>query len=849
MMELVINLILIISATLALTFGISFYIREKNTKETKNYILCLAISTFLTCGGYAAMSLSSNLTQAFVLRDIGLLGIEIYPLCILCLMASDMKLSRKCQRGIRYIFLTLTLADYMIFGHPDTNMFVRSGGFTSFVANNPYRHGYHYTYMVLLICVNLLMAAKWYKSMHYKREKRFVVIAVAANGLLFLGGALDFAANQFDFHSPSFFYCMGIATSFLIFWQAARKNSVFIISLQSMSEDIFSFIDTAILVFDFDKELNLSNPFARQLLELDGRKINLPMDIFEMDEQLQNQIFEESEKGITKAYRFKAHTNHKSCQVTCQAKLDESGEPICLIMIVTDMTKEDRLIQEANRANEAKSIFLAQMSHEIRTPINVVLGMNEMILRESRDADIREYATDIRSAGKQLLFLINQILDLTKIESGKMELLQVGYDVTIMVNELVRSMSLEIEKKHLEFQVQVDAAIPKRLYGDDVRIRQVISNLLTNAVKYTEKGSVSLSISQVGRYEGKVELYVEVADTGMGIREEDREKLFEGFRRLEEKRNRGIEGTGLGMSIVTKLLEGMGSELRLESVYGKGSVFSFLLTQRIIGAEPIGDYENSTLQEEKEGKKEETFIYANNAKVLVVDDNEFNRKVIRNLVKRNGIVPDCAMSGEEAIDLVRRKSYDIIFMDHMMPDMDGIETLKKLREEKLLPDTTTVIALTANAIAGARAEYIQAGFQDYLSKPIDVDQLEHCLKTYLPMDERKTEDKKINYMLGRKFCMNEECFYRELLQAFLECDTDRKLPLYLEDKDWENYRIAVHALKGNLLNIGAEQTSQKAKDLEFALKNGDETYVLEHHAEFIQEYAEVSVEIERYLGE
>ncbi|MBQ7925112.1 MAG: response regulator [Lachnospiraceae bacterium] len=382
-------------------------------------------------------------------------------------------------------------------------------------------------------------------------------------------------------------------------------------------------------------------------------------------------------------------------------------------------------------AGKAKSQFLAQMSHEIRTPINAVLGMNEMILRESPEEKIQEYAKNIQAAGKNLLSVINSILDFSKIEDGKMEIIPVKYDLALLIHNLVNSISTRAKAKSLEFIVDIDETLPSVLLGDDVRITQVIMNLLTNAIKYTEEGRVIFSVKDNGRDADYIYLKVTVKDTGIGIKEEDLGKLFESFARLEEKRNRNIEGTGLGMAIVTRLLSMMESELQVDSIYGKGTEFSFVLKQSIIETEPIGNY-LERLEKGVNQSENKTHLYAPDAKILVVDDNAMNRLVVKKLLQRNGIVPDLADSGEEAIEKIRNTTYNIVFMDHMMPKMDGIETLEKLHDEQLLHEDVIVIALTANAILGARETYLEAGFDDYLSKPIEVEQLEAKIEKHLP---------------------------------------------------------------------------------------------------------------------
>lgn len=386
---------------------------------------------------------------------------------------------------------------------------------------------------------------------------------------------------------------------------------------------------------------------------------------------------------------------------------------------------------EAEAANEAKSGFLANMSHEIRTPINTVIGMNEMILRESEEENTLDYAANIDTAAHALLGIVNDILDLTKIESGKMEIFPVEYDLSSMLHDEVKLFAERVEKKGLDFMVKVDSKLPSKLYGDDIRIREIITNLLSNAVKYTHMGKVLLAVN--GKAEGdKLQLCVRVQDTGIGIKEEDIDKLFMPFERIEEARNRHIEGTGLGMNIVNRLLMLMGSSLQVRSEYGKGSTFSFTVEQGIADATPIGDLE-AQFKRLDTRKAYHASFHAPNAKVLVVDDNAVNRKVFCGLLKETKIQVDEAVGGMECLEKTRKKRYDLLFLDHMMPGIDGIETFRRMKEdpENLCRDIPVVV-LTANAISGAREGYLEAGFTDFLSKPIDAEKLEKMIARLLP---------------------------------------------------------------------------------------------------------------------
>ena len=515
----------------------------------------------------------------------------------------------------------------------------------------------------------------------------------------------------------------------------------------------------------------------------------------------------------------------------------------------------------ADSANKAKSDFLADMSHEIRTPINAVLGMNEMILRESKDDNIIEYSSNIKSAGNTLLSIINNILDFSKIEDGKMSLVPVEFEVAEQINNLVNSINERARAKGLEFKLDIDESIPSRLFGDDVRISQVIMNLLTNAVKYTESGSVTLRVKNKGIKDGDVKLRFDVIDTGIGIKEEDLDKLFQSFERIEEKRNRHIEGTGLGISIVCKLLSMMNSKLEVESKYAIGSTFGFDLSLRVVDPEPIGKFDEK--KKSYSAKQVETkHLSAPDAKVIVTDDNGMNLKVAGNFLKLFGITPVTCTSGKETIELLKKNKFDLILLDHMMPQMDGIETLKVLKDENLL-NGAAVIALTANAVVGAEEQYLNAGFDGYLSKPIMIDDIENTLKKYLPAgviegmaakDEEKTgmplslekaRSAGLNVDAGIGYACGEEEFYLELLSDYAESAADKcsELSSYFDNNDLKNYEILVHSLKSASRTIGADDIADQAKALEDASRNGDMDFVKEHHGAFIKCFKELAEKV------
>ena len=395
--------------------------------------------------------------------------------------------------------------------------------------------------------------------------------------------------------------------------------------------------------------------------------------------------------------------------------------------------------KKAEIANQAKSTFLANMSHEIRTPINAVLGMNEMILRESKEEDVLEYANNIQSASTGLLALINDILDISKIESGKMELVCGEYSLFRLLKDCYNMIEVQMKGKSLKFSIENESIIPDRLYGDEVRIRQVLFNLLTNAYKYTREGAVTMRVKHKMVSSVEVLLVISVEDTGIGISEENQKRLFESFERVDEKRNRNIEGTGLGLSITKDLVELMEGDIGVVSTPEKGSLFYVEIPQRIVSSDPMGNfYEryHATMESRKYKEKWQ----ATQAKLLVVDDVEANLLVVKNLLKHTGVQIDLASSGMECLERTASQAYDLILLDHMMPGMDGVETLPKIKEQEGPNKNTPIVMSTANAISGASEEYLSEGFDDYIMKPATGKELEEMVLKFLP--EPLIEEKK-----------------------------------------------------------------------------------------------------------
>ena len=531
------------------------------------------------------------------------------------------------------------------------------------------------------------------------------------------------------------------------------------------------------------------------------------------------------------------------------------------------LRKEKRSQQEAEAANMAKSSFLANMSHEIRTPINAILGMNEMILREEKDPAIRGYAGNIQASGNSLLSIVSDVLDISKIESGKLEIIPVDYEVNSLISDCCNMAAGRAKAKELELLVECADNVPMKLCGDETHIRQIIVNLLTNAVKYTEKGTVKLIVS--GRFtDGGFVLKVDVSDTGIGIAEENLPQLFTQFQRFDLQRNRNIEGTGLGLSIVKRLCDLMSGTITARSVLGSGSTFTVELPQKVVDSTPCGGV-NLNYSAGAEHEYHHSFE-APEAKILAVDDLPVNLLVIANLLKETRIKIDTAGSGRECMDKCSQQKYDLILMDHMMPEMDGVLTFEKLHGDKSSPNfETPVIMLTANALAGMREQYMDVGFADYVSKPVRGAKLEEAIRRNLPESLIKPASPEIpaeavstepsgfadicgavpelNVNAALQYCCGSAELLNDLLHDFTENDHFSDLKAAFEEKRWEDYRRHAHSLKSTSLMIGLTGLSERARASELALKGGCTEFAELNHDSLIEEYSALLGKIKDYL--
>ena len=623
-----------------------------------------------------------------------------------------------------------------------------------------------------------------------------------------------------------------------------------------------------VIALDEQRQITNFNPAAAGIFpDLDSRAIG------KTTECLRGFPKDSLEEGTKKEFCL----NDCFYQGHVEPILDQFGKNKGYVVLIYDVTETRNYIEEikqvreqAEQANYAKSAFLANMSHEIRTPMNAIVGLSDIIMEESRGRKVYEYACDIKSASRNLLTLINDILDLSKVEAGRMELVLSEYHVRSLADEVLNMMDVMASQRGLALKREFDMAMPSRYLGDEGRIKQILINLLNNALKFTKQGYVKLSVSAgQGQTQDTQLLTFRVEDTGCGIREEDLERIFDNFRQVDSKRNRTVEGTGLGLSITKRLVGLMQGTITVESVYGEGTVFTVKIPQKVVDSRPLSEHPEVEVRKEE---KLEPFL-VEDCKVLVVDDNAVNRKIARIFLQSYGLEITEADSGAAAVGLVRQTRYDIIFMDHMMPEMDGIEAVRIIRSEcgenGRLP---VIIALSANAMEGVGETFLKNGFQDFVAKPLDRRPLHEALLRWIPeekitksgawLDIWKVDDSRntaFEKIIIEGIDMDEVVrHYSGSVEDYLELlslyclDGKRKISVLRElweKRDYRSYGIAVHGLKSASANVGAMGVSTHAREHEEAVDRGDEAFVDKHVCQLLAEYEAQISHISGFLAD
>ena len=877
-MGIFINCLAVVFSTIIAICGISYFMREKNAGALRYYMLVMGFFGALWSGGYGIMGFTETGEAAAVFRAVGLVGVVGFMMTEALMVAYMVELPKWLFRAYAMIFGIFAVVDLYFF-IPDQHTFVRLNGRMCYYSTNSFGRMVHNIFLAFVAVTMIAMAILWVHKEKPKRQSYYVRAAILANIAILFSIIPDTILPMLGKPSfPSSAY--GMFLTYMITWFWATRFNAFSITVGNLSQYIYESANTAILIFDEYFRLVLANPYGQELLGIKKIENQKLMQLFQGTDAESGRIKDgilRDNKGVAELVSVHGAI---SCSLNFSLARDFHDDPYCIVCFVYDLTKEKNMLEEVVRANEAKSQFLANMSHEIRTPINGILGMDSVLLKECHDENLREYAKNIQSAGQSLLSIINDILDISKIESGKMEILTIRYQLFSVLNDCYNLTKIKLQNKPVSFIMQINEKLPSWLYGDEVRIRQIINNFLSNAVKYTKEGNITFELDFEEKTDEQILLVITVRDTGIGIKEEDLGKLFESFTRIEEKRNRNIEGTGLGLNLTKNLVNLMGGEVFAESTYGKGSCFTAKIPQKIADAKPMGDFGKRYQQYLSTSDDDKLSFLAPDAKILVVDDVTMNLKVVEGLLKATKIQIDTAVSGSECLECVKTTPYQMIFLDHMMPEMDGLETLEHMKNLADNPNAQTpVIMLTANAIVGAKEEYIEAGFTDYLTKPIRETELLEMILKYLPEElvcenggqgieksqdaqdmeqpeaggegaeplQRLEQLEGLDVKTGLIYCMNEEDFYIEMLQEFLQADKASQLKHFLAEEDWDNYRTTVHALKSTSLTIGAAHLSGEAKALEMAAKEGNMDYIRSHHDGVMDEYKELTDHLKEIL--
>ena len=703
-----------------------------------------------------------------------------------------------------------------------------------------------------VLCIHTLVRAIRLRSDQRINRQYQTILAISTMPIIMLAAYVCKLTKVFDLTPVTLAISMSLVV--IVVW--SRRNYDF--RHLAAEKVLESLGDGVIALDDHDRLVSYNRAAAHIFVNLPSHKLGEDIRVVEdfREEMLNENI----------PWSFSINGQHYECH--SKRIIDENGRKQGCVILILDMTdikayinEIKRVRQQAEKANIAKSEFLANMSHEIRTPMNAIIGLNDIIMEETGDPSIYTHAKDVKSAAKNLLAIINDILDLSKVEAGKMELVYADYYLKTVVDEVVGMMDLAASKRGLIMKYECDDTLPCRYSGDEGRIKQILINILNNAIKFTKEGYVRAYVTGTpGEQEDEELITFRVEDTGCGIREEDLEKIFEDFRQVDSKRNRSVEGTGLGLAIVKHMVELMGGSINVESVYGEGTAVSITIPQKIVDRRPISEVQESPMTE-LEGTEAFT---APGMKVLVVDDNLINRKVARGFLKSYAFDLTEAESGPEAIELVRKNRYDIIFMDHMMPVMDGIEAAEIIRRDCGENGTApAIIALTANAMSGMRERFLERGFQDFIAKPLDRRELGQLLDRWVPEERRQaggeeavpsTADlsdfqiKGIDTDTASRYYAGDAKGFADLLELYY-MDGRRKTELLRElaVSDIPRYQVEVHGLKSASANIGAVEVSNMARAQENAAAQGDTDFIARQFPALMEDYEELLENIGLFL--